>query len=180
MYWIKDRRSVPEIRLDGNILPWVDRVKHLGNTISNEKFPTAADTEIKRARFIQRTCEINQDLYFAAPQTKLLVNDIYNSSWYGSNIWDLFSSHSVRAESSYNRSVKVALGLPYNTHRSLIEQLSGRPHVRITLCKRFLCHIEAMKESKKIILHTLVRMTENNAQSTTGRNLRYISLTINK
>ena len=102
------------------------------------------------------------------------------SLWYGSNIWDLFSPQSVRVESSYNRSVKVAMGLPLNTHRCLIQQLSGRPHLRITLCKRFLRHIEAIRESNKVILRTLLKVTEQNAQSTTGRNLRNIALQLNK
>ena len=37
-----------------------------------------------------------------------------------------------------------------------------------------------MKESKKIILRTLVRVTENNAQSTTGSNLRNIAKSLKK
>ena len=74
----------------------------------------------------------------------------------------------------------MALGRPYNTHRCLIEYLSGRPHVRVTLVKRFLKHIEMLKESKKKILRTLIRVTEYNAQCTTGKNLRNIAILVNK
>ena len=100
--------------------------------------------------------EINQELYFAASETKMTVNDIWNSSWYGSVIWDLFCPSAVKLESSLNRSIKIMLNLPYATHRGLLETLSGRKHLKRTLIKRFIQFISKIKMSSKPILNTLL------------------------
>ena len=46
---------------------------------------------IKKGRHIARNMEINQEFYFAALQTKIKINNVYNSSWFGSVLWDIFS-----------------------------------------------------------------------------------------
>ena len=77
------------------------------------------------------------------------VNNIYNSSWFGSVLYELQGPEAVKIESSYNRGVKVMLDLPFATHRSLIEPLTGKKH--IVLAKRFLLMIEKVRVSKKSI-----------------------------
>ena len=93
---------------------------------------------IKKARYIAQNIEINQEFYFSAAETRLKVNDVYNSSWFGSVLWNLFCPAAVRIESAYNRSLKVMMNIPIATHRELIEPLSGRHHVKLLLIKRFL------------------------------------------
>ena len=132
--------------------------------------------KIKNAKFVSRSMEINQEFYFAAEDTKMNVNDIYNSSWFGSVLWDLFSPAAVKLESSYNRSIKVILELPHATHRGLIEPLSGRRHVKRIFLKRFLTMISSIRKSKKTVLLNLLRVSEKRTTSTTGRNLRNIML----
>ena len=90
----------------------MDRVIHLGVTITNDSNPTEVDMDIKKARYIAKNIEINQEFHFSSSETKLRINDIYNSSWFGSVIYDLFSPAAVRLESAYNCSVKCMLNLP--------------------------------------------------------------------
>ena len=132
--------------------------------------------KIKNARYVSRNIEISQEFSFAAEETKLKVNDVYNTSWYGSVLWDLFSPAAVRLESSWNRSMKVMLDLPLATHRNLIEPLSGRSHIRRVFILRFLNMISSIRESKKPLLRTLLTVTQYRTTSTTGRNLRHIML----
>ena len=113
-------------------------------------------------------------------KTKFAVNDIYNSSWYGSVLWDLFCPGAVKLESSWNRSVKIMLDLPYSTHRGFIEPLSGRKHLKIVLMKRFLQYIGKIKKSKKPLLRLILQLSERNTNSTTGKNLRGIMLLAGK
>ena len=80
---------------------------------------------IKRARYIRKNIELNQEFHFAAPKTKININNIYNSSFFGSVLWNVFSPEAEKIESSWNRSMKIMLDLPYETHRGLIEPLSG-------------------------------------------------------
>ena len=178
--WMRSPRPLPKLRLCGHLLPWVDRILHLGNTLTNQVNIISADMQIKKARYIAKNIEINQEFSFSAPQTKLKVNEIYNSSWFGSVLWDLSSLSGIGLETSYNRSVKVMLNLPFGTHRELIEPLTNRKHLKCVLIKRFLQMIESIQKSDKLILHTVLDAVKNDAQTVTGRNMRNITLLIGK
>ena len=169
-------RPLPKMRLCGNLLPWVDSIVHLGNTITNDAVLLEHDMNIKKARYISKNIELNQELYFAAPQTKICVNKIYNNSWFGNVLWDLFSQASVKLESCWNRSVKIMMDLPWGTHRGLIEPLSKSSHIRRVFCKNFIQFITKLKNSSKPLLHTLLDAIKYDTRSTTGKNLRGIML----
>ena len=77
------------------MLPWVDKVVHLGCTITNKSDILEDDMLAKRARYISRNIELTQEFYFAAHDTKLLLNDLYNSSWFESPLY-IASSASPR------------------------------------------------------------------------------------
>ena len=61
-----------------------------------------------------------------------------------------------------------------------MEPVSGTPHLKKTLCKRFLTFIESIKSSKKIALKNLFKVIKNDCRSTTGQNLLNIMLLVNK
>ena len=132
--------------------------------------------KVKKARYVSRNIELNQEFHFAAPETKIKVNNIYNSSWFGSVLYNLYCTEAVKIESSYNRSIKVMIDLPYGTHRGLIEPLTGQKHQRTIMIKRFFMMIEKIRVSKKPILKKLLSEIELDVSSTTGRNLRKIML----
>ena len=178
--WLRKPRPLPSLVLCGNQLPWVDRVIHLGVTLTNDSNPTEVDMDIKKARYIAKNIEINQEFHFSSSETKLRINDIYNSSWFGSVIYDLFSPAAVRLESAYNRSVKCMLNLPLQTHRGLIEPLTNRQHLRKVFVRRFLQMLSKVRRSRKPILKTLLLVTENDSRSATGSNLRKIMLQVGK
>lgn len=48
------------------------------------------DIREKRARYIQRNNELMQEFAFADSSTKTSINNIYNSHFTGSVVWDLF------------------------------------------------------------------------------------------
>ena len=134
----------------------------------------------KNARFVSKNIEINQEFYFASPETKMTVNDIYNSSWYGSVLWDLFCPTAVKIQSSWNRSIKIMLDVPYSTHRGLIEPLSGRKHIKRIFIKRFIDFIFKIRISKKPVLKTILSAIETGTRSITGSNLRHILILAEK
>ena len=110
----------------------------------------------------------------------MTINDVYNKSWYGSVAWDLFCPMAVKIESTWNRSIKIMLDLPYSTHRSLIEPLSGRPHLKRIFIRRFLQFIASIRKSTKPVLNTILTVTNSDTRSTTGKNLRGIMLLTKK
>ena len=156
--------------LYGNPLPWTNKVNHLGITIENKIDGCSKDMSEKNAQYISKNIELNQEFSFADPFTKLKMNNIYNSHYYGSPLWDLFGVGAVQAESTYNRSVKVMLDLPFGTHRSLIQPLTGVEHVKVVLIRRFLSFMEKIEKSGKAPLLMLMSEARSDVKSTTLSN----------
>ena len=146
---------VSDVKLCGNNLPWVDKFKHLGNTISNDIVLTSQDVCVKRAQFITKTIEICQEFSFASSRTKCDINQIYHSHFTGSPLWDLFGTETHSLESSYNLAIKNMYDLPISTHRHLIGPISNRRHLRITLISRFLSFIEQLRNTDKVVSRML-------------------------
>ena len=72
------------------------------------------------------------------------------------------------------------MDLPFDTHRGLIESLSGCEHIKRLFFKRFHQFILRIRSSKKPILRTLLSTIQYDTLSTTGKNLRGIMLLSNK
>ena len=79
----------------GNSLPWVKSAKYVGNRILNHMDGLQSDIKIKRSKYIEKNVELNQEFSFARPDIKTRINQIYNSSFPGSVLWDL-TSRNVR------------------------------------------------------------------------------------
>ena len=118
-------------------LPWVSSAKHLGIIIENKIDGLKKDILVKRAAFIQKNNEINQEFHFSHPNTKIKINSIYNSHFTGSCLWNLFSRIAVMVENSWNVSTRIMLDLARETHRYLIEPLSNTTHIRKILVIEF-------------------------------------------
>jgi hypothetical protein len=58
--WLKDKRTLPDIVLCGNKLQWVDKITHLGITITNKKDMVEGDMKVKKARYISRNIDRNE------------------------------------------------------------------------------------------------------------------------
>ena len=138
------------------------------------------DVREKRARYINKNNELCQEFYFAHPRTKLEINEIWNYHFSGSVTWDLFSHESVMVENTYNTSVRVMFDLHREAHKYLVEPITGKPHLKKILCKRYLNFIESIKNSKKIALKNLFKVVKEDCRSVTGRNLLGIMLLVNK
>ena len=98
----KKEKTLRKIVLDGCELPWVSHAKHLGHKISFKINGLSEDLMEKRATYINRVNELNQEFYFVNSSTKIMINNIFNSSFYSSQIWDLFSDEAIRLEKSWN------------------------------------------------------------------------------
>ena len=176
----KKRPILENINLCGNILPWVNQIKHLGNTISNQNCLTDIDIDIKKAQYVTKNCELNQEFHFASSRTKCELNQIYNSHFTGSPLWNLFGKSAIGLESSYNMSVKIMFDLPLATHRNLIVPVSGHVHLRNTLMARSLSFIHQIEKSSKKTTKLLLNHIKYDARSLTGNNLRKMLLLTNR
>ena len=70
--------------------------------------------------------------------------------------------------------------LPYQTHRYLVEPVSGQLHIKKLLIKRFLSFLKQIKKSKKILPNQLLNVIQLDTRSVTGNNIRKILLLTKK
>ena len=66
------------------------------------------------------------------------------------------------------------LNIPIQSHCYLIEPLSENKHIRLQLRQRFVRFISSVKKSTKQVLRQMLRLTQYDAGSVTGANLRGI------
>ena len=180
MAFLKKPRVLPQVFLGQVALPWVSQCKHLGNTVQNVSDGFQEDMKVKRARYISKNVEINQEFHFAAASTRVQVNKIWNTHFYGSPLWNLFSPGAERMIGSYNRSIKCMLKLPLATHRFLLEPLSGEKPAMIVLADRFLTFMDKIDKSDKVAIRMLKKEAMKDVRSTTGANFRGIMLLSNE
>ena len=173
-------RPLQNLQLCGHPLPWVDHCKHLGNTVEHRINGLKQDMAIKRASYIAKNNELLQEFYFAHPRTKIKLNNIYNTHFTGSPLWDLFCDEAIKFENTWNRSVRIMYDLPVNTHRYFIEPLVEGRHFKNTVIKRFLRFVENIQKSTKVIPKMLLHTIKLDVKSITGSNLREIMLLVNK
>ena len=178
--FLKKRRELPKLRLCGNDLPWVSNGKHLGVSIGDKIDGMKQDIKIKRANYINKNNDICQEFHFCHPVTKFHLNSVYNTSFTGSPLWNLFCREAEMLQNSWNTSFKIMFDLPYGTHRFFVEPVSGKNHLRSILLKRFLGFLKQIEKSPKVLPRILLNVVKHDASSTTGSNLRNILLLTDK
>ena len=86
----KDQNDVAFVLLNGDPLPWVKQVKHLGNLMLCDN-SMRDDCTWKRGKFIGGINSLLQEFSFCDSSVKLRFFNIYATSFYGSCLWDLAS-----------------------------------------------------------------------------------------
>ena len=112
--------------------------------------------------------------------TRIHLNKVYNFSFNGSPLWDLFGDASETLEKTYNISVRTMLKLHRETHCYLIEPLTNEPHLKFVLFKRFLQFSDQIMKCNKGIMKTLFQKFKFDSRSITGSNFRKIMLLCDK
>ena len=111
------------------------------------------DCTLKRGKFIGKVNSLVQEFHFADSKVKMKLIDIYASSFYGSSLWDLFSSTCDKLYRSWNVAVRVCFGVPATTHMYLVEPLSGVQHVKNMLCSRLVKFLDQLILCGKPAVH---------------------------
>ena len=169
-----DAKNVPDIQLGNNKLPWVSNADHLGVHINININGLSEDIQRKRASYIQRNNEIIQETPKSHPNLRCQINSLFNTSFYGAQIWDLFDKSSESLYNTWNISIRKMFDLPYQTHRYYIEPLSERSHIKYSLLKRVITFANTLRNNKKDTVKSVFLMMEKDTNSTIGKNLRKI------
>ena len=126
-----------------------------------------------RARFIERNSELLQEFHFANPEMLCKLNRIYNSSFFGSMLWDLNSRNVNMIINSWSVSVRYMWGLPLQTHKHLIEPLGGT-HAKTMLYTRFMKFVQSIRKNPKLAPYYLLEKIKDDGNTITGKNLKLI------
>ena len=170
--------NLAPITLNGDPLPWVDKVKHLGNLLEQNN-SMKLDCVTKRGKMIGKVNSLLQELHFTAPQVKMKLLNIYTTSFYGSNLWNIYSAEVNRIFSTWNVTVRKVFDLPWTTHRYFIEGVSECPHPKTLICSRFVKFLENVSMCNKLSVRFLANMVWNDRRTLAGRTLTKIAAECN-
>ena len=85
MAFQRKKKGMDNLKLNDKNLPWVNSVKHLGSTITDDiRCRMNQDLLEKRAMYIAKNNELLQEFHFAHPRTKIWANSVFNTTFYGS------------------------------------------------------------------------------------------------
>ena len=87
------------------VLPWVRSAIHLGHQITTDE-DTSADILSSKAIFITKAHELRQELGDQNPEVFIRLVQIYLTSMYGSNLWDLYHNSAGKLFSAWNTLIK--------------------------------------------------------------------------
>ena len=166
----RDYQGIISVKLNGDPLPWVSQVKHLGNTLQNDN-SMSLDVLQKRGKYIGKVNSLLQEFHFSEPSIVTKLINTYATSFYGSGTWDLYSAECKKLYASWNVTVRLALKLERCTHRYLIEPLSKCMHPKVMLASRFATFYKSLITCNKLSVRYLARLNEHDNRTLFGRTL---------
>ena len=170
----KDRVNVIPVKLNGDSLPWVGEIKHLGNILECDN-SMKRDITVKRAKFIGKVNSLAQEFFYASPSILINILNIYCTSFYGSGLWDMFSSDCQRLYTAWNVTVRHSWSVPNTTHKYLIEGISGSLHPKVMLASGYTSFVRYLLSSPKYFIRVLASSTSIDLRTVMGTPLRKIS-----
>ena len=162
------------ISLNGNQLPWVHQVNHLGHVLQSDN-SMRIDIARKRGIFIGKINSLLQEFHFVTSDTLLKLMNSYATTLYGSNTWDIFSVDCEKLYTSYNVAIRQILRVDRCTHRYLIEPLSKCFHLKTVVASRYITFYKTLLESKKKPVRYLARLNGSDLRTVMGRTLQKLT-----
>ena len=105
----------------------------------------------------------------------MTIYDRYASSFFGSNLWNLFCNETEKVYAVYNILIRQAYRLPFATHRYLIQSLIDHPHIKIQLCSRFIRFVKNNDSCHKPVIRLLSELCKSDNRTVYCSNLLNIS-----
>ena len=173
----KKLRNVSEFKnilLDGNALPWVRKIKHLGHTLEADN-SMRTDIVQKRGMFISQINSLLQEFHYVSADILMNLVHTYALCMYGSNLWDIRSPNCEKIYSSYNVAIRNIMNLDRKMHRFLIEPLSGKLHLKTLLAARYVGFYKSVTECNKFPVRYLMRLAESDHRTVIGRTLHWLN-----
>ena len=117
---------------------------------------------------------MQQELGAQDPSVMIKLVQIYFCSFYGSNLWDLYSESTNKLFISWNNFIRDLYNLPFATHRFILEDLVNITHLRTSLLRRFIKFSSALSNCSKLEVRHLFNLQKSDIRSVFGRNCIYM------
>ena len=166
----KDRENILPILLNGDPLPWVSQVKHLGSTLQLDN-SMKVDISQKRGKFIGKVMSLLQEFCYVDPSVFTRIMTIFATSFYGSGLWDILSPDCEKLYKSWNVSIRNAFDVDRCTHRYLIETISNSMHPKIMLASRYVTFYRSLANSTKLCVRLMANLFHDDLRTVLGRTL---------
>ena len=163
----------PPIFIDGSPIPWVKKFKHLGHILYKDG-NSSHDTVYKMNTFIGKFHSLCQLLKNKDPIIYIKFIKVYLIDFYGSNLWNFYDIYSQKFYTTWNRMIRNVFNLPFQSHRYLIEPMSGIPHLKTMIVDRFLKFHNSILNCSKSITRNLAKIQAVDCRSDFGRNIQNI------
>ena len=175
-----------QVKLNGDMLPWVNTAKHLGNHLSSSlnlgtfSPETKTDLLAKRAILFDKVHQIQQQFGYYDPHLVIKLLSIYSTALYGSTLWQLNSVEHLKLNRSWNTAVKMIWDLPHATHTRYLESLSPVHHLESVLHGRYVGFIQSLGNPKNAILPLIFNLTCSDLSTLTGQNVKFLMTKLEK
>jgi hypothetical protein len=160
------------VYLNKQRLSWCKAVKHLGHYLTC-CLTCDKDVHVKKGQFIACVNNILTEFSFAHHDVKLNLLNIYGTSFYGCQLWDLYGNATQRLYTTWNIALRRLIGLPYRTHRRFLDHICNINHIHVSLKLRFVKFIVSLIESENVLIKNLLNYTMTS-------NVFYTGLTLNR
>ena len=169
------KSELAPITLNGTNLPWWEESwPHLGHMFNMDQSPHH-DLLKKRAAFIGKIHSFRQEFGNIDPIVYTKLVSIYLSSFYGSNLWDLYDNVTNKLFKTWNIMIRMTFDIPRNSHKYLIEPISQNSHLKVKLIKRFINFAKALSKCDKPHIKYLHDIQQFDYRSVYGRNCKNIT-----
>ena len=166
----RDWTNVLPVQLNGDALPWVSKVKHLGNMLQSDN-SMSIDVLQKRGKYIGKVNSLLQEFHFVKPDILTKLVNIYATSFYGSGLWNLASAECEKLYASWNVTIRQIFNLDRCTHRYLIEPVSQCLHPKVMLASRYATFMKSLVNSNKFNVRFLARLFQTDYRTVMGRTI---------
>ena len=164
--------SIPPTRpvtLNGCVLKWKSKVKHLGNFVSFD-LNDHHDIMYKKGVFISQVNKLNVKFSTLASTLRGKLLQTYCCSWYGCQTWDIVGNDVSCMQTEWNKAVRRSLGLPYATHRNLLSSVVQSASFRVQHSRRVKKFIESFINSSNVHVSFIGSLAKMYCRGALGRN----------
>ena len=171
----QNSENLSPVILNGNPLPWKKTVKHVGVTL-NSNGTMESEIKDKRARFIQRSMEINEEFECLTPECKQKLHRLYNNHWSGSCCWNFDDKLFQQLVNSYNVNMRIVYSLPCDCHCWIVEGISGGNHAKKQIYSRYVKFVNTLANTSRDCVRFLFKYVSDDVRSQVAGNIRKIFL----